>query len=253
MSVSAARGGDKYESQDELHQRPARLALQRIDAVRFIGAYALLTALWFLLGKAILASDAVLRFDTDVSRWFVRHRTLRLNTLTEVGSALSATTIKVAVTLVIIVVMYAVWRRWHEPAMVVLPLVLEAMTFITVTWMVGRPRPDVARLETSPVDSSFPSGHAAAAVVYSAIVVVVFWHTRRVWVRLMFSVLAAYVALIVGLSRLYRGMHHLTDVLAGFALGAVSIAVSWWILKTAMERSGNQIEPTLMPDLARSR
>lgn len=251
MSLNRWTGRDE-QTRDDYHVHPALLPVQRIDAARFIGAYALLTALWFLLGEAILSSDALVRFDTDVSRWFVRHRTPRLNTLTAIGSALSATTVKVAVTLVIIVVMYAAWRRWQEPTMVVLPLVLEAMVFITVTWMVGRPRPDVPRLEMSPVDSSFPSGHAAAAVVYSAIVVVVFWHTRHLWIRLIFSVLAVAVALIVGLSRLYRGMHHLTDVLAGFALGAVSIAVGWWILTTAWERSEHRVASTT-PDLERSR
>ena len=252
--MSQAISGEHESHADrEVRAHPARLQVKRIDVAKFFGAYALLTGLWYLLGQAILASDTVVRFDTDVSRWFVRHRTPRLNSLSAVGSALSATTIKIAVTLVITIVMFALWRRWHEPAMVVLPLVLEAMVFISVTWMVGRPRPDVARLEMSPVDSSFPSGHAAAAVVYSAIVVVVFWHTRRFWIRFMFSVLAVAVAVIVGLSRLYRGMHHLTDVFAGFALGAVSIAVGWWILTTAWERAGHDNEPAPISDLEASR
>jgi membrane-associated phospholipid phosphatase len=233
--------------------QPTRLTIRRVDVGIFFGAYALLTVVWYLLGRAILSVDSVVSIDTDISQWFARHRTPRLNDLTSIGSALSATTVKVAVTLVITLVMYFVWHSWLEPAVVVLPLVLEAMVFISVTWMVGRPRPDVSRLEMSPVDSSFPSGHAAAAMVYSAFAIVVFWHTKRFWIRIMVSVVVISVALTVGLSRLYRGMHHLTDIVAGFALGAVSIAVGWWIVTTAWERSPRSTEPSPMADLAATR
>jgi membrane-associated phospholipid phosphatase len=244
--------GTRGENDDDRPQVTG-LPLRRVDVGIFFGAYALLTVVWYLLGRSILSFDSVVKIDTDISQWFARHRTPRLNYLTSIGSALSATTVKVAVTLVITLVMYFVWHSWLEPAVVVLPLVLEAMVFITVTWMVGRPRPDVPRLEMSPVDSSFPSGHAAAAMVYSAFGIVVFWHTRRLWIRIMVSVAAISVALIVGLSRLYRGMHHLTDVVAGFALGAVAIAVAWWIVTTAWERSPRSTEPAPMADLAATR
>jgi membrane-associated phospholipid phosphatase len=200
-----------------------------------------------VLARSILASDSLVRADTDAAQWFVDRRTPRLDHLTAIGSALSATTIKIIVTVVIAMVMVAVWRRWREPMMVVLPLILEAMVFITVTWLVGRPRPDVLRLETSPVGSSFPSGHAAAAVVYSSLLIVIFWHTRRWWIRLVSTIVTVSVALIVGLSRMYRGMHHVTDVLAGFALGAASIAICWWLVRRVLARSQH---PESKPSMA---
>lgn len=126
-----------------------------------------------------------------------------------------------------------------EAATFVVPLVLEASVFITVTWFVGRPRPNVARLEGSPVDSSFPSGHVAAAVVYSAMVIVVFWHTRNRIVRSLAVLLAVSVTFIVGYARIYRGMHYLSDVLAGALLGAVAVASSWWILRSIAARDSD--------------
>ena len=97
--------------------------------------------------------------------------------------------------------------------------------FARAEWIVGRPRPDVVRLENSPVDSSFPSGHVAAAAVYGAFAVVVFWHTTS---RVARAVAVAAVLAIVGIvawARLYQGMHFVSDVAAGVTLGVVSLVV----------------------------
>jgi undecaprenyl-diphosphatase len=101
---------------------------------------------------------------------------------------------------------------------------------------VGRPRPAVPRLDGSPVDSSFPSGHAAAATCYAAMAVVVFWHTRaRVW-RTVAVVLAVLVPVIVGVARMYRGMHHLTDVAGGIVLGAATVTITVLVVTRAEAR-----------------
>jgi len=152
--------------------------------------------------------------------------------------------VKIIVTAVIALIMLAIWKRWLEPLMVVVPLVLEAMTFITVTWLVGRPRPDVPHLDTSPVGSSYPSGHTAAAVAYSAIAVVIFWHTRRTWVRALVATIAALVPIMVGLARMYRGMHFFTDVIFGALLGGTSVVASTIVLRNAARRQ-HQVIPAL--------
>jgi undecaprenyl-diphosphatase len=179
-----------------------------------------------------------------MSEWFVPHRTPRLNSLSFIGSMMSDTFVKIIVTAIIAIVMLIIWKRWLEPLMVVVPLILEAMTFITVTWLVGRPRPDVPHLDTSPVGSSYPSGHTAAAVAYSAIAVVIFWHTRRTWIRALVVTIAAIVPVLVGVSRLYRGMHFFTDVIFGALLGGTSVVASAIVLRRAAERQGQEL-----PDL----
>ena len=195
----------------------------------YVGMVGVGVAIGFLL-TGPLDRTFVVRGDRHVAVWFVDHRTTTLNTLTVWGSGLAETLVKIVVTAVLALVMYAVWRRWVEPLLLALSLILEAATFITVTWIVGRPRPDVVRLESSPVGSSFPSGHAAAAAAYSAIAVIVFWHTRNRWARALIVALSVAVPVVVGLSRMYRGMHFLSDVLAGVVLGVVSVAVTTMIL-----------------------
>ncbi|MGZ4761133.1 MAG: phosphatase PAP2 family protein, partial [Ilumatobacteraceae bacterium] len=97
--------------------------------------------------------------------------------------------------------------------------------------LVGRPRPNVARLETSAVGSSYPSGHMGAAVVYSGIIVVVFWHTRRHWVRVIAAAVGTLIPLFVGFSRIYRGMHFLSDVVFGALLGGACVISTVVVLR----------------------
>jgi membrane-associated phospholipid phosphatase len=134
------------------------------------------------------------------------------------------------VTAVFALVAFAAWRRWHEPVYLAVTLIFEATVFIVVTTIVGRPRPDVVRLEDSPVNSSFPSGHVAAAVVYGAFVVIVFWHTRATWARALAVTVYLGVAAAVAWARMYQGMHFASDVATGVVLGLWSLAVCLVVL-----------------------
>lgn len=213
--------------------------LRRHEAAALAATFVSFTLAWFVLGWLLthsLAHSWLVHLDGSAANWFVDRRTPGLNSLSFIGSMMADTVVKVLVTAVVAVVMLVRWRRWLEPLMVVVPLVLEATCFITVTTLVDRPRPDVPRLDSSPVGSSFPSGHMAAAVVYSAIVVVIFWHTRNRWVRSVAVAVVALLAMFVGLSRMYRGMHYLTDVTMGALLGAASVAATAVVLRRAARR-----------------
>jgi undecaprenyl-diphosphatase len=111
--------------------------------------------------------------------------------------------------------------------------VLEVGIFTLSSFVVDRPRPPVPHLDPIPPTGAFPSGHSAAAVAfYGAIAIVVCWHTRSRIARAIAITAAFVVPLIVGTSRLYRGMHHLSDVVVGFVIGAVSLCVTWAVVRS---------------------
>jgi undecaprenyl-diphosphatase len=66
--------------------------------------------------------------------------------------------------------------------------------------------------------------------------VVVCWHTRRTWLRVLAFTVVGLIATFVGFSRMYRGMHHLTDVIAGALLGAAAVVITRWLLVRAARR-----------------
>lgn len=212
--------------------------LHRHQSIRLLGGWAVLTIVWIGLGALLtgpLAGGAIVAADERVARWMVAERTPTWNRLTAWGSLLGETTTKVAVTALLALVFLRLWHRWFEAVVVAASLVIEAAAFIVVTTVVGRHRPDVARLDGSPVGSSFPSGHTAAAVAYVAIAVVVFWHTRKRWARFGVVLLTTLVPVVVALSRMYRGMHFLSDIIAGVALGGAAVVLTAVVLARSPE------------------
>jgi membrane-associated phospholipid phosphatase len=209
----------------------------------FALSYGVLVAVGTVVGlllKGPFDDTSVVRLDRRIAAWFAAQRTPNLNRYTVWGSDLADTFIKIAATAVIALVLLWIWRRWLEPLVLVMSLALEAAVFITVTTIVGRPRPDVERLEGSPVNSGFPSGHTAAAAAYTALAVVIIWHTDRRWLQYLVVAASALVTAVVGLSRMYRGMHYFTDVVAGVAIGAASVAIAATILLHAQQRRADR-------------
>ncbi len=208
-------------------------------AAELLVGYVVLTGLWVGLGLLLtgpFGSGALVDFDQDVATWFVDQRTPTLDTWANFGAMLADTLVKIIVTAVIAVIMFALWRSLREPLMVALALVLEASVFITTTWIVGRNRPDVERLEESPVGSSFPSGHVAAAAAYAAVAIVIFERTRNVWIRGVTVVVVVALPIVVGIARMYQGMHFFTDVVAGVILGAASVIVVYLIFRPGRDQ-----------------
>ncbi len=164
--------------------------------------------------------------DRRVNRWLADHRTPTWNTITEYGSMMAETLVKVTLVAVGAAVMIFLWRRWHDAVFLVLAVSLEALVFVLTSFIVDRERPPVRHLDPIPPSGSFPSGHAGAAVAfYGSLFVIVCWHTRKQAVRWFFGVVAVVVPLIVAGSRVYRGMHHPIDVIAGLLLGVGAILV----------------------------
>ena len=132
----------------------------------------------------------------------------------------------------------AIGRRWQAIAALVVGLVLELLVFLTANYVVGRPRPDVDQLGSVPSTSSFPSGHTAATmVIYLLVAVVVTASTARlIWRALAWTAVVVMPAA-VGFARVYRGMHHPTDVLAGALMGVAVLTVALVAVRAAKAAS----------------
>ncbi|NML18878.1 phosphatase PAP2 family protein [Azohydromonas caseinilytica] len=92
----------------------------------------------------------------------------------------------------------------------------------------ARPRPDLVPHGAYVLTSSFPSGHAMlSALVYLTLAALVARLLKRRRLRLHVMTVAVLLTLLVGISRVYLGVHWPSDVLAGWAIGA-AWALAWW-------------------------
>lgn len=199
-----------------------------------------LSAGWLLLGP--LAGSRLADWDRGVALWLANRRNPALDTLTDVGSAFANTVNIIVALLVLVVGMTLVWRRWRESLTLGVALGLEASVFVVVSSIVGRDRPPVEQLDPSPPTASFPSGHTGAAFAfYIGIALIVYWTTRKRLPRAAAVLVAALIPSIVAVSRMYRGMHFMTDVLFGAALGVACIAAAAVIVPRAAARRRAEI------------
>ncbi|MFW5661481.1 MAG: phosphatase PAP2 family protein [Oceanicaulis sp.] len=92
-----------------------------------------------------------------------------------------------------------------------------------------RARPDLVDHLTHATSSSFPSGHAtAAALTYLTLGLMLASAQPRKRARVFIVWSALFVAILVGCSRIYLGVHWPTDVVAGWGFGA-AWAIVWWL------------------------
>ena len=187
-----------------------------------------------LLLVNVLLPAGVGRFDTNVANWFVNQRTPTLDDITLIGSNLGSTVVVVGIAVVACVAL-AIAKRWRQVGFLVAAMTLEFIVFLTATLFVDRTRPDVPRLDSTPPTSSYPSGHTAASVaLWFGLAVVVWSLARSTAVRTIAWILAVALPLVVGLCRLYRGMHHLTDVTVSLVLGSAAVLCALLATRSAV-------------------
>ena len=124
----------------------------------------------------------------------------------------------VAAVLAVTVAVLAVRRHLIEAIPLAVAFVLVYAGVHIAKGEIDRPRPELALIDVS--GSSFPSGHAAYSVAFIAVAVGLRHAIPRLAGQAAVIVVAFLVAAAVGLSRVYLHVHYLSDVLAGWALGA---------------------------------
>lgn len=209
----------------------------RVFLAAVLGGYALLVGLTVAVGLAftelLVPVDRFERWDTGINAWLVERRSPGLEDASWVGSTLAGGHVIPALVGVLLVV-FAVRRRWLLAAFTLFVICVESGTYRATTLVVHRERPPVDRLEGLPVDASFPSGHTAASVALfgGLLLVLASWVGRR-WFTVAVVFLEVAVVSLVAWSRLYRGMHHVTDVAAGVLMGVLAVVVTVFATRAA--------------------
>jgi undecaprenyl-diphosphatase len=112
-----------------------------------------------------------------------------------------------------------------------------------------RPRPDLVPHGVYVYSTSFPSGHAMmSAVTYLTLGALLARLHRPRALKAFFLGIAVVLTVVVGLSRVYLGVHWPTDVVAGWAAGSVW-ASACWLVALVFQRRGKVEAPLASPDL----
>jgi len=163
----------------------------------------------------------ILSLDAGVLQTLFASRTPELvklfSVITELGGAVAVIVIALGIAAVL-------WRqgRWHYIAGLFLAVGGSVATGYILKGLIQRARPPMPYPAVVETSYSFPSNHALVAMALYGFVIYLVWKlcpesiVRGIWIGLLTSLI-----LLIGFSRLYLGVHYMSDVLGGFALGGI--------------------------------
>lgn len=203
-----------------------RLAL---GSLLFFGMTMAIAALFFFgwLAGEMLEGDTR-RFD-ESARNFVHESanpalTVVMQTASFLGSTLFLTVFGVAVVI-------ALYLRNHRRGAILLTITTIGAGVLLVLLKLAfrRARPEPFFDTVLPASYSFPSGHSLAAFCfYGALAEILSERTSKLWQQILIWISAAVMILLIGISRIYLGVHHPSDVVAGYAVGLI------WVMTIAI-------------------
>src|SRR5215204_4320508 len=206
-----------------------RWLLRRLTPGQYLGLHltvGLLAAaggLWLFGGLAedLLTGDPIVRFDRVLDDYLHAHATPDLTTFFLLVTALGS--IEVIVLLGIVVAAFLAWRRrWLFLGSWLAAVAGSAVLNQLLKGLFARPRPHFEHPLLVEACYFFASGHAMESLVVCGMLAYFAVLALRTWESRMGLVLgAALLVLLIGFSRMYLGVHYLSDVLAGYAAGGV--------------------------------
>jgi undecaprenyl-diphosphatase len=216
----------------------------------------LVAATWAFVELA----DEVLEGDTQqLDEWAVRALRDNENPLDPLGprwleeagrdlTALGGVVVLVVVTLAVCGYLLFAGKP-HAAGFVLFAVVGGQVVSSILKMFFARPRPDVVPHLSHVYTSSFPSGHSMmSAVVYLTLGSLLMRFAPHRRLKLYYLAIAMTLTFLVGVSRVYMGVHYPTDVLAGWTAGLVW-ALLCWLLARWLQRRGavEKDEPAVEP------
>ena len=200
------------------------------------------------LAEDVLARDSMTLYDAGVSRWLLGFATEDSSQFFYLITLLGSPWF-----ILIASVLMSAWLAWRKQWLQLGALIFSVGGGALINELLKniflRPRPDFPNAFYHESGYSFPSGHAMLSVLFFGMTAYLIaaqvpsWKTQ---IRLM--VTAFTLSLLIGFSRIFLGVHYLTDVLGGWAAGVVWLIVCITALRLAQNsRQGfeknNRSEP----------
>lgn len=181
-----------------------------------------LLGLWGLsvLTEEVLEGDTA-RVDHAVLFWLNEQATPWLDHAAVEITALGDTLVMVLVALISASFLWLLGRKAYAVLLMAAVVGGGVITPVLKT-IFDRPRPQILELRAHFTESSaaYPSGHATMSMVtLVTIAFIIHRLSRHRWMGVIAGGLAGVVILLIGLSRLYLGLHFPSDVIAGYAVG----------------------------------
>jgi undecaprenyl-diphosphatase len=142
------------------------------------------------------------------------------------GFSFVGSTIALTVGTIFVVIRFAMQKWGREAKLFAITMIGAGLLNVTLKLAFKRSRPEPFFDLSPPETYSFPSGHSlTSACFFGALAAILTARIKSKRVRVAIWIVSTAMFLLIGLSRIYLGVHHTTDVIAGFAAALIWILV----------------------------
>jgi len=239
QSLKDALGNNEYiVIWTQKNPRTISFIKARLDTSAFSGltlsvlmlAFIYVVALFAGVVEDLITSDSIVAIDAHIANLVFTLRTDLLTTIFSWITLLGKSHIIIGFIGIALVLLW-IWKKSYY----IFPFLISVVGSVTFTYLgklaMHRPRPELAIYAEH--SFSFPSGHATIAVAFYGFAGYLLMHATQNWnrkVNILFSIL--FIIIAIGFSRIYLGVHYISDVWSGYLVGAmwliIAISFSEW-------------------------
>ncbi len=173
----------------------------------------------FLILLILVSNGKTDLFDAAIRSLVIKSNTLIAVTVWK-NISLMGSVIVMSVLTVLTVTLAALRADWYAVKLMSFSMAGAVLLETTLKWLVHRPRAEETYANTMPSSFSFPSGHALYSFTFYVTLILLLSRQKSSFAVTALWSLAAIVVVSIGASRIFLGVHYVSDVLGGYLIAA---------------------------------
>lgn len=196
----------------------------------------LLLAIGFGLIVLFISNKKIVSFDDRISEYIQSLNSAVLTNIMKLFTFIGSGSVIAVIVIIALILFYAILRHRSELVLLIGVVVGSALLNVVLKIIFHRARPTINRLiEVS--GYSFPSGHSMAAFTLYGILSFLLWkHISSYQGRTLLIIVSVLMIAMIGISRIYLGVHYPSDVLGGFLVSGIWLILSIWTFQKYQDR-----------------
>lgn len=178
-----------------------------------------------------LLQNDIAKFDNTIYSFIANYISKPLTNIAIIITTLGSAYVILPICLILVVVF---WKR-VEGIFVSVNLGIAFVANQILKRIVARPRPEIYRI-VEEAGYSFPSGHSMVSMAfYGLIIYLIYKKVKNPYIKWITCISLTILILLIGLSRIYLGVHYASDVIAGFCISIAYLSLFTHIISQKIE------------------
>lgn len=175
--------------------------------------------LCFITIALLVSKHTIINFDRIIIDYVQGLESPWLTNIMKAFTFIGGTIPVAVISLLAIIILFKVFKHPSELVLFITVILGANVLFSVLKQLFHRERPDLHRL-TEAGNYSFPSGHATMALALYGVLTFLLWrHTSTLFGRTVLIIFSIFMIGLIGISRIYLGVHYPSDIIAGYFIG----------------------------------